>query len=265
MQMLDPHLPELSVPKVLFRDDENYAYLMTHAPKEAEDWRSILLSGKIKPALGDWSGTLLGKIHFVTYHNPGLIETFRDKTVFDQLRIDPFYRRICERVPQIASSVQPLIEQLQSETRALCHGDFSPKNLLLHSEGFMLVDYETAHCGDFTFDLGFFLSHLFLKAIYYPKRYLDFAFLLASFWRSYQNAFWFKPFEMMLGNAIGHLGACLLARMDGTSPAPYLTSDGQKNAVRRIAFELLRNHILIWDQVMELLQRECQQLEGTNP
>src|SRR5262245_9085450 len=47
MQMLHPQLPELSVPQILFRDDENYAYLMTHAPKESEDWRSLLLAGKI--------------------------------------------------------------------------------------------------------------------------------------------------------------------------------------------------------------------------
>jgi len=42
-------------------------------------------------------------------------------------------------------------------------GDYSPKNILAHSAGFTLVDYETAHLGDPTMDLGFFLSHLILK------------------------------------------------------------------------------------------------------
>ena len=69
---------------------------------------------------------------------------------------------------EVADAVAPLMERLRSVRWALCHGDFSPKNLLAHAGGFTLVDYETAHWGDPTMDLGFFLSHLLLKAAHRP-------------------------------------------------------------------------------------------------
>ena len=52
---------------------------------------------------------------------------------------------------------------------SLCHGDYTPKNMLVHGGDFTLVDYETAHFGDPTMDLGLFLAHLTLKAIRAPN------------------------------------------------------------------------------------------------
>ena len=54
--------------------------------------------------------------------------------------------------------------------RTLVLGDFSPKNILVHSGGLILLDFECAHAGDAAFDLGFFLSHLVLKAIHMGRR-----------------------------------------------------------------------------------------------
>ena len=50
--------------------------------------------------------------------------------------------------------------------RTLVLGDFSPKNILVHAHGLILLDFECAHAGDAAFDLGFFLSHLLLKTIH---------------------------------------------------------------------------------------------------
>ena len=223
MQALAPRLPHGVVPEVIFRDDANYAFMMSHSPGEARDWRSILLEGKVDHRLGEASGRILGRIHDSTSRSDEAIAAFRDKTVFDQLRVDPFYRRVAERCPDVAGALSPMIADLLQSAICLCHGDFSPKNLLFDGEGFTLVDYETAHLGDPAFDLGFFLSHLFLKALYHPSRYDEFRLLLGGFWRGYQDEFAFKPFDCLIGNGIAHLGACLLARVDGTSPAPYLT------------------------------------------
>jgi aminoglycoside phosphotransferase (APT) family kinase protein len=46
------------------------------------------------------------------------------------------------------------------------HGDFSPKNLLVWEGRVMLIDCEVGHYGDPAFDLGFFVTHLVLKAIW---------------------------------------------------------------------------------------------------
>lgn len=257
MQLLAPRMPEGVVPQVLMRDDENYAFLMSHAPREARDWRTVLLEGKVDPQLGEVTGRILGQIHSST-SNDSALKAFADKTVFDQLRIDPFYRKVAERCPDVASKLQPLIDELLKNAWCLTHGDFSPKNLLLHSEGFTLVDYETAHFGEPTFDVGFFLSHLFLKAIVHPEAWDRFAPLLNGFWRGYQDAYPFKPFEYVIGNGIAHLGACLLARVDGTSPAPYLKDERKKESARRIGKRILLDPIFEWGEVVALLRSEVQ-------
>src|SRR5262249_57453838 len=112
-----------------------------------------------------WAGSVVGGVHEGSATSGVLVEPFRDHAVFVQLRVDPFYRRVQERRPEVAAAVEPLIGQMLSLQEALCHGDYSPKNILTHARGFTLVDYETAHFGDPTMDLGFFLSHLILKAV----------------------------------------------------------------------------------------------------
>lgn len=260
MQFLLPRLPEGVVPEVLFRDDDNYAFLMSHAPREARDWRSLLLNGTIDPALGEAAGQILGQIHESTSGDKATLTAFRDKTVFDQLRIEPFYRRVAERCPDVASIVNPLIEETLEKQTCLCHGDFSPKNLLLHGDGFTLVDYETAHLGDPAFDLGFFLSHLFLKAIHRPEAWETFTYLFVNFWRGYQDRYFYKPFVYLVANSIVHLGACLLARVDGTSPAPYLTDERKRASVRKLGRRILLEQPFDWNEVVGLLREEIESL-----
>jgi aminoglycoside phosphotransferase (APT) family kinase protein len=257
MQLLGARLERGIVPEILQRDDENYAFLMSHAPRDAQDWRTVLLGGRVDPKLGEWAGRILGQIHETTPADDPAVARIRDKTVFDQLRIDPFYRRVAERCPDVAGALAPLISESATIEICLCHGDFSPKNLLWHADGFMLVDYETAHLGDPAFDLGFFLSHLFLKAIVHAEFWDRFQLLFAAFWRGYEDAFSYKPFDLLVGNGIAHLGACLLARVDGTSPAPYLTDPMKKEKARRLGKRILLEQLFDWNEVIGLLREEC--------
>ena len=97
IQVLYPLLPEPTVPRVLFTDPENYVFAMSHAPAGALVWKEVLLAGEIDLEIGRHAGRILGKIHETTARAPALVEAFRDHTVFVQLRVDPFYRRVQER------------------------------------------------------------------------------------------------------------------------------------------------------------------------
>src|SRR5258708_30333238 len=132
-------------------------------------------------------------MHEKTGRNTELIERFRDHTVFVQLRVDPFYRRIKERCPEVAAEAGQIVDRMLETKEALCHGDYSPKNVLTHDRGFTLVDYETAHFGDPTMDLGFFLSHLILKAVKLDTIRKQFFELTRTFWRSYRRQVTFRP------------------------------------------------------------------------
>jgi 5-methylthioribose kinase len=255
MQALAPLLPPLTVPEVLFADRANYVFAMAHAPREAKVWKQQLLVGDIDFSIGEHAGRILGRIHECTARNPHLIESFADRSVFVQLRVDPFYRRIQERRPEVADVVAPLIERLMTAREALCHGDYSPKNILTHEHGFTLVDYETAHLGDPTMDLGFFLSHLLLKAVkcsHDRERHFE---LTRRFWQGYTAETTFLPHHELQRRGIEHCGVCLLARIDGTSPVDYLPEEDKRESVRNLGRELLHERRGLWSEVLEMAEK----------
>src|SRR5262245_24321725 len=120
MVALRPHLPQGVVPEVLASDAENFVFLMSHAPEPFRNWRSVLLGGEVDLKLGELAGTLLAAIHEASATHPDEFAPFTDRTVFEQLRVDPFYQRVLERRPEVAGAVATLMERLRSVRSALC-------------------------------------------------------------------------------------------------------------------------------------------------
>src|SRR5262245_35023355 len=60
MGLLGGLLPEGTVPRVLFSDEENYVFAMTHAPEGASVWKEQLLAGADDPAVARRAGEILG-------------------------------------------------------------------------------------------------------------------------------------------------------------------------------------------------------------
>ena len=264
MQALHPHLPSV-VPEVLYVDHPNYVYAMSHAPLEATVWKSDLLAGTIDLELGAKVGQTLGRIHEVSARNAQQFQAFSDHNAYVQLRVDPFYRRVQERRPEVAHAIEPIIHDMLTIKEALCHGDYTPKNMLVHpahpsplgrgagGEGFTLVDYETAHFGDPTMDLGLFLTHLTLKAVRAPDRRKEFLALMSGFWTAYCQTVTFRPRLELEQRGVRHLGACLLARVDGTSPVDYLP-EPKPDIVRLLGRTILLDGMESWEQVWKSLE-----------
>jgi 5-methylthioribose kinase len=140
---------------------------------------------------------------------------------------------------------------------AICHGDYTPKNLLAHEGRFTLVDYETAHHGDPTMDLGLFLAHLFLKAVRSPQQRPQFFELIRVFWRGYAGMVRFRPAAELEVRGVEHLAVCLLARVDGTSPVEYLPEEPKRDMVRRLAQRILCEPLRRWEPVLAALEADC--------
>lgn len=252
MEVLFPLLPPPTVPEVLFSDRDNYVFAMSHAPADSRVWKETLLAGEVDLAVGERTGMILGRMHQATAADPSLIERFRDHTVFVQLRVEPFYQRIQERRPEVAREVADIAARMLSIQEALCHGDYSPKNILTNAQGFTLVDYETAHFGDPTMDLGFFLSHLMLKAIKRHEQREGFFELTRTFWRNYAKEVSFRPLPELEARGTEHCAVCVLARIDGTSPVDYLPEEPKREAARQLGRRILKEHIGRWDDVLQL-------------
>ncbi len=193
------------------------------------------MAGRIDPDIAASLGTMLGTIHADAPNHPALRGTLADTSLFEELRVDPYYRTAARRHPDLAARIDDLIAAMDRPDgeRTLVLGDFSPKNILVHAGGLILLDFECAHAGDPAFDLGFFLSHLLLKAIRaWPNHPSDsdaFLALARAFWEPYLDRRGLGTTDRaeLVRRANRHTSACCLARVDGKSPVEYLDAAGQ--------------------------------------
>lgn len=248
-------LPPGASPEVLFEDRAEYLFAMTCAPDDSETWKARLMRGEADPAIAARLGALLATIHAEAPQHPALGSTLADASLFDELRVDPYYRTTAAAHPKLAPRFDALIEamNLPADRRTLVLGDFSPKNILVHGGGVVLLDFECAHAGDPAFDLGFFLSHLALKRIHGVlgtdgSAWRD---LTESFLSAYHDRL--GPASDMVPRAIEHAAACILARVDGKSPVEYLDERGRA-AARRSALALFDARPETWDEMIGTLE-----------
>jgi hypothetical protein len=165
---------------------------------------------------------------------------FGDQSVFEALRTDPYYRTAAAAHPAVSGAVTALIDEMGERRLALVHGDWSPKNFLVAPGSLVAIDFEVIHFGDPAFDVAFVLNHLLLKSFHRPETRRGYARLARLLWQTY-SAGLPEPCPWMEAAVLRHLGALLLARVDGKSPAEYLKEAAARDTVRRAALEMIHN------------------------
>ena len=227
-----------TVPAVLHADADRCVIVIEQAPARWTDWKSRLLTrspGTGERAVAARLGGLLAAWQNAT--RAGLGPRFTDPAAFDALRIDPYYRTVATALPEYAEAVDGYAAQLASRRLCLSHGDFSPKNILVGPRRTWVIDFEVAHLGDPAFDVAFLLTHLLLKTLHRPAWSDGYMACAEDFTSVYSNIV-----DPVLapdwGYVTGHVGCLLLARVDGKSPAEYLT-ESQRRRARALGGALL--------------------------
>ena len=239
IQALTPILPVGRLPRILFSVEEDFVYAMEAAAADATDWKTRLLEGGCDRETARQAGSMLGLVVRETWKRDDLQGQFGDQTAFEQLRTDAYYRTIAERHPAIRQLVVDWIETQRGRRDAMVHGDWSPKNLLLSGATLMAIDFECAHFGDPSYDAAFLTNHFILKAFHRRElaaEYLELA-RVAFTW-----TLGLLPIEALSSferNTVRHLSFLLLARVDGKSPAEYISDESTRERVRRCALGLI--------------------------
>jgi 5-methylthioribose kinase len=217
-----------AVPAVLDLDRDSCALTIAAAPRGWSTWKSRLLAGDADPAIASRLGSILGSWHRATVADDGVARRFADYEAFDQLRVDPFYRTVAQRHPELADAIGALMARMEATHLCLVHGDYSPKNVLV-GDGVWVIDFEVAHFGDPAFDVAYMLNHLLLKLVHVPRSSPELELSANCFWNAYRTA---VPAELApeLPYLLGHVGALMVARVDGKSPAEYLARPEQEIA-----------------------------------
>lgn len=251
-----------TVPEVVHEDRENFIFVMTAAPASGVNWKEALLSGYVDTAVAARVGKMLAAIHrssmVVDGDVPVGLRQFAELDGFVQLRIDPYHRTTAAAHPDLAGVIESEAQRMlpsARERRALVHGDFSPKNIIVSGDGekahVFLLDFEVVHLGNPVFDLAFMLNHFTLKAIYKPALSERYCAAARSFCSTYLDSAGTLAGDddALEPDTIRQLGVLLLARIDGKSPVEYLAEYGQKQYARDLARRILLSEVTSLDEL----------------
>ncbi|MGA9354464.1 MAG: phosphotransferase [Terriglobales bacterium] len=217
--------PPGMTPAFIFEDMPNHLMGMEAVPEGHENWKSVLLSGRIISDHFEQFGSLLGAIHCRSSESgKELRGQFSDITYFQNLRLEPYYLYAAENVAEANLFLTTLARETLGHKDCLVHGDFSPKNTLIYQSKLILLDYEVVHFGDPAFDTGFAMTHFLSKAHHLPRERARLASAAELFWQVYREGIstlsWARELEPRV---VRHTLGCMLARVAGKSPLEYLT------------------------------------------
>jgi 5-methylthioribose kinase len=245
----------IMVPDLLMEDRGNFAFAMSAVAEPHATWKSQLLAGEVCEETAEACGRLLGILHADTWHSVTVAASFENRAFFDALRLDPYYRFSAGQEPRLRDWLVELIQSVWSHRHCLVHGDFSPKNLLVNAAGVTLIDFEVGHYGDPAFDLGFFLTHLVLKAVRAPRDQPRILRLIDRFSDAYRtllgSACSADEVDAVVERGHRNLAGCLIARVIGKSRIDY---DVDVRRVLEIAEAVFRLQFAHWPKVRETIE-----------
>jgi tRNA A-37 threonylcarbamoyl transferase component Bud32 len=243
LRWLPKFTPPGTITPLVFEDREENLLAMQAVPHPHENWKAMLLAGRVEPGHVDQFARMLGSIHrrSAEADRGDVSVAFADRSFFESLRLEPYYTYTASQIPAAGEFLKELVTQTRARTLCLVHGDFSPKNVLVRDGRLILLDHEVIHWGDPAFDVGFALTHLLSKA--HHLRQFRSAFLSAAdqFCNAYAEAlgptYWTDEMQIMSGR---HLLGCMLGRVAGRSPLEYLT-DNQRRRQREMTVRGMRS------------------------
>jgi aminoglycoside phosphotransferase (APT) family kinase protein len=226
-------LPQ-AVPRLLPGPHDRGYFAMEFFAPEFTSWKKLLLGGDVRSEHALRAAELLGVIHARSAGDADVAARFDTTANFMQLRIEPYLLTTGRHHPDSRPLFDAEAERLAGTRICLVHGDFSPKNMMISSSRFVLLDCEVAWYGDPAFDLAFLLTHLLLKGLYLAPRQIGLEEMSDNFWRRYVETVGksidIPALEIRVARLLPML---LLARVDGKSPVEYLIRTEQADFVRR--------------------------------
>jgi aminoglycoside phosphotransferase (APT) family kinase protein len=209
------------------------------SPEDHPLWKNQLRDGIADAGFAAQVAKALVTIHAQTAADPSIAAEFPTDAIFYDIRLEPYLVATARAYPDRAKRLLALVATTQANKKALVHGDVSPKNILCGPSGPVFLDAECAWWGDPAFDVAFCLNHLLLKCLWTPFAADGFLRCFDALAAEYLRGVAWESADALEQRAAALLPGLLLARVDGKSPVEYVTSESQKDQVRRVARALL--------------------------
>jgi aminoglycoside phosphotransferase (APT) family kinase protein len=235
------------VPAILGEDAQDNAFAMQWlAPQDYPIWKAQLRDGVADTQTAQAVGRNLAAIHSATAGDAEIARSFAHDAGFHAIRLEPYFVETARKHPDCAAALHALVEKTANTKLALAHGDVSPKNILVgpvndagKAAHPIFLDAECAWYGDPAFDIAFCLNHLLLKCMWRPQSKEEFLACFDALSTAYLAGVSWETTEQIETRAAALLAGMLLARVDGKSPVEYISTDADRDRVRRFAIPLL--------------------------
>jgi 5-methylthioribose kinase len=229
MQVYHSITPD-SVPELIDCDEKEFTLTMSRLPRSCNNWKIDLLEGRIYPEMGAKLGKILAAWHNKAAVSDEIKAKFMEDSLFEQLRVAPFYRAVMDKNPNLQPVISILIDEITSLKITLVHGDFSPKNIMATTDHRPIVlDFEVAHIGNPVFDLAFLLAHLLCKVIHALQA--DQKQFLVETATEFLSSYHQNTHLSVAKSLPRHIALIALARVEGVSPVNYLDAPAQQRLV----------------------------------
>ena len=249
-----------AVPRVLGHDPSAGLFVMAYLDADHHPvWKHLLRDGIADVETAHSVGRILAQIHAATAGDPAIEANFDTSHIFFPIRLEPYLLATARAHPDRSDALEALVAATQANRKALVHGDVSPKNILIGPQGPIFLDAEGAWYGDPAFDAAFCLNHLLLKCIWNPATTDGFLACFTALAESYFGGCAWEPPVDIEARVAHLLPGLFLARVDGKSPAEYITDDADKDRIRRTARKLLAAPV---DRVAEVRDAWAAELQN---
>jgi 5-methylthioribose kinase len=229
MQVYHSITPD-SVPELIDCDEKEFTLTMSRLPRSCTNWKIDMLEGRIYPQMGAKLGKVLAAWHNAAAVSDEIKAKFMEDSLFEQLRVAPFYRAVMDKNPDLQPVISVLIDEITSLKITLVHGDFSPKNIMATTDHRPIVlDFEVAHIGNPVFDLAFLLAHLLCKVIHALQA--DQKQFLVETATEFLSSYHQNTHLSVAKSLPRHIALIALARVEGVSPVNYLDAPAQQRLV----------------------------------
>lgn len=249
-----------AVPRILGHDADACLFVMEYLdPHLYPVWKHQLRDGIAEPATAAAVGRILAHIHAKTANDPKIVAAFDTSYIFYPIRLEPYLEATGRVHSDRLMAFKNLIATTQANRKALVHGDVSPKNILVGPDGPVFLDAEGAWYGDPAFDAAFCLNHLLLKCVWNRDAIAKFHACFEALATSYLAGCDWEPREALEARIAHLLPGLFLARVDGKSPAEYITRETDKDKVRHTARALLAEPV---DRLSSVWAAWAAEIEG---
>ena len=252
-----------SAPAVLGHDPATGTLVMEYLPEATHKlWKPLLRDGHTDPDFAASVGYAVARIQSASATDLSAPSDFASDAIFHAIRLEPYLLATAERHPDLADALGDLVATTMATKRALVHGDVSPKNILVGPRGPVFLDAECAWWGDPAFDIAFCLNHLLLKCLWTPHARAGFLACFEALSGAYLACVDWEEEAGLEARAARLLPGLLLARVDGKSPAEYITRKAQQDRVRRVGRALLLQPVDQLGAVLAAWEHELAKGEG---